>query len=144
MLKKSIHFGIMLTVGLSVSMALAKPAPKKSGRVPASATKACPETGCACDDLKSFAAKCEVKTHSEYIALAHHLKLDQDERRRAELKACPHSAAAETCRAKAKRQLTQKKMRGTPFKPSLMTELGNFGIELVEQSSKNPRSPASR
>lgn len=152
MLKKSVRWGVLLSVVLSFAAAWAqqKPAPaaaaakKASARVPASAVKSCPETGCACEELKAFAQACEIRSHADYVNLAQQLKLDQEERRRADAKACPHTAAAEACRQKSKKQITQKKPRGTPFKLSVTHELGNFGLELIEHAHRNPRAPASR
>lgn len=150
-------FGVLLGLVMVVGPAQARTAPeravtakvasgkKSSARVPASATtKSCPETGCACEDLKAIAQSCNVATHAEYALLVQNLKLDQEEHRKSDVKACPYTTAAETCRAKSRKQITQKKTRGTPFKVSATRDLGNFGIELIENAHRNPRAPASR
>lgn len=142
-MRKMLLFTLVLGFSLSL-FANPKPARKATSRGPAAASKACPDYGCACNDLKAFANSCQIENHAQYTRLAQSLRAEQDERRKTELKSCPFQAAAETCRAKSKKSVTQKKSRHSMYKISATQELGNFGIELLESTQKTPRSPASR
>lgn len=142
-ISRTLLFSLVFGISMMASAA-AKPKHKTTSRTPAAASKTCPDHGCACDELKAFASKCEIATHAQYAQLANLLRNDQDERRKTDLKSCPHQPAAESCRAKSKKTVTQKKSHSSMYKISASQELGNFGIELLENAQKNPRSPASR
>lgn len=120
---------------------------KSSGRRPATAEKSCPDFGCACEELKSKSKNCRAETqvsesktsHTVYFDLVTLIQKAQDERKLSEFKPCPYLREAELCRQKLKKISLTQKPRNSPHKVSASLDLGNFGIQLIENISPSPQ-----
>lgn len=123
---------------------------KRDQRRPASGAKACPETGCSCEPLKSLAQKCEASLNVEstsanqvYSELVIGLRQLSEERREGGSTDCPHLRVAEQCRSKLKSIVARQKPRSRHYRDNLSDELGQLSVHMVDAVSQPPRLPAS-